>query len=172
MVLMVCLLIFYKHLFVNACSVPEGCGSIMHPLEHIEALESWSTLCYIDTKDKEHVKKSCRNLLRDLPGFKDAEALLDQGGDFGCLRVSDEMEGTGKEACREGFQHDTKLSQCPSCTSLVVCIRYPGVQELPESPSPTPAPSEPPSGSSIAPPIGTCVERCRSFFINILPKLY
>jgi len=135
--------------------ISEGCGSVLHAMDHIESLpESWSTLCYITTKDTDHVKKPCRNLLRDLPGFKDSDALLDQGGDFGCLRVSDEMEGTGKEACREGFQHDTKLSQCPSCTSLVICIKYPGAPALPSTPAP-PEPTEAPTTPSVAPPIGT-----------------
>lgn len=115
--------------------------------------EGWSALCYITTDDTEHAKKPCRNLLKDLPGFQDGDYLLAKGGDFGCLRVSDEMEGTGKGACREGYQQDTKLSQCPSCTALIVCIRYPETPGVTASPSP-PISTEPPAGSSVAPPMG------------------
>lgn len=132
----------------------------MHALEHTQSLpEGWSTMCYITADDTDHVKKPCRNLLKDLPGFQDGDSLLAKGGDFGCLRVSPEMGGSAKEACRDGYQQDTKLSQCPSCTALVVCIRYPGIQDLPASPSPTVSVSNepttlPPASSSIAPPIG------------------
>ena len=88
--------------------------------------EGWTVLCYIigDSSDR-----TCRELLQDLPYVGDADGLLAQGGNFGCLLHfvhPNDPDSEPERGCRDGYQHGLVLDKdlCPTCVAMSVCMRY------------------------------------------------
>ncbi|ELT90262.1 hypothetical protein CAPTEDRAFT_205041 [Capitella teleta] len=134
------------------------CGSILSGVSDTPLPDGWDSFCYIDIQDVDHIDKPCSELLKDLPGFADASALLASGGNFGCWRSYGPPEDDPllDSGCRDNYQHDIMLKNCSECHSLSVCIRYPEEGATTPRQTPVVVTTDPePELTSVSPPNNT-----------------
>jgi len=107
----------------NCESVVPNCGSIMDPSGR-PPTNRFSILCQIDIiNHASSVSVPCKDLIKGINHFEDADAILAQGGNFGCYvtKFPDEINS----ACVDNYNHNVPLNSCLSCSVMGVCLRLP-----------------------------------------------
>ena len=84
-------------------------------------------LGYTNRHNSSFTHKRCGDLLNDLSGgYADKDELLEAGGDFGCVLSDAGLNDPQREAaCKPAHQQSARLSDCPGCTHMFVCVEYP-----------------------------------------------
>jgi len=103
------------------------CGILLRPnATNDPTPPSGWTMCYIDQRDELLWEIPCTNLLVGLPTYNDAQGLMAAGGNFGCWNLQEYPSPDSTAACLPNLQHQLMVATCLRCTSMAVCIRYPG----------------------------------------------
>jgi len=105
----------------------QACGRLMRPGDpaDISVPDNW-TMCYIDARDRNLYETPCRDLLQGLYMYDTSTALMAAGGNFGCWNLLSYPDIDQYNACNNNFQHNLRVDDCLRCTSMAVCIMYPG----------------------------------------------
>ncbi|EDO30592.1 predicted protein [Nematostella vectensis] len=90
-------------------------------------------LCYIDDRDTAHHATPCHDLIVNIPGYVDSQALLDAGGNFGCWHgytgpspgPSYATNNIIENGCVDGRQHTSTWRWVGNGVTFGVCIRTP-----------------------------------------------